>query len=242
MTGEIAVLQRALDVVSEEQADLRREIDVFAEFRDAVSHTFPSGDGGSPSRPTVELVERYRETVMATSDREVVTDDALERSLEREISAGIADALLSPAPFSSRLKRKLLVQTSTAIDQRTLFHEDLEREADSLETAAAGLRDVTAEAVELPACTVQDTSLEVLLEAWEAYDELEQRCERLLAQRQRQLAHPSRRVSVYGDEHALCRYLYEELETTYPVLSAVASVCERIDAARGGAKPSRRPA
>lgn len=242
MSGKIAVLQRAIDEVSEEQSVLRDERDALDEFRETISHTYPSTDGDAQRRLTVGLLERYRETVMPRLDADLGHDGAVENSLEAELSPGIADAFLSRAPFTNRLKRKLLVQTSTAIDRRSFFHDDLETEKRSLETAATELPEIRASVAVLPDCTLRETNLEGLLDTWEAYDDLEAACERLIAQRQQQLDDPSRYVTVRGEEHALCRYLYADLETTYPVLSAVASVCEQIQEARNPSRPPITPA
>lgn len=241
VTEEIPVLQQALEVVAEERAALRQEIDAFSRFREAVSHTFPSERDDAASTPTAELVAEYRETVLSTIDPAAESDDALERSLQRELSAGIADAFVSEAPFSNQLKRKVLVQTTTAIDQRRLFHEDLGAEADALETAAADLRDIATKAAALPDCSLENSTLEELLDTWEAYDQLEADCQRVIARRQRQLGEPTHGISVRSEDHALCQYLYEDLETTYPVLATVADICEQIDAARRGATPGKHP-
>lgn len=241
MSGEMEILHDAREVVAAEQTAVRREIDAFTEFRDAISHTHPVEETERQSEQTREIVQAYEETVLAESNFGITAEAALESSLELEFSEHLAETLLSSEPFTNRLKRKLLVQTSTLIDRRTSLQGTLEGEADSLATATGFLCDVASDVRDLPPCTVRNTSLEELLETWERYDELEARCERLLENRQNELNASSRRVSTHAGEHALCWYLYGGLETTYPVLSAVADVCERIRVARNESQPRRNP-
>lgn len=124
-----------------------------------------------------------------------MTDDALERGLRRELSEGIANAFLSRAAYSNRLKRKLLVRISTAIDQRRFFHQDLEAEEDALERAASDLRDIAAKTAALPECSIQNAHLEDLLKTREAYGVLEDDCQWVIARRQRQLCERAHRIS-----------------------------------------------
>jgi DNA repair exonuclease SbcCD ATPase subunit len=239
MSGEKPILRRAIDEVSREKSELREEIEAFKEFREAVSRTHPQRTEHRSTDPIASLRRHYELTVMPAVALDRNGGETVEENLEAELSPGIADALSGEKPYTQRLKRKLLVQTNAAIESRTIFHDLLDTEKRSLETAAATLRDIRARLEALPDCTVQSTRLEQLLDTLESIEELEQECEHLITRRQEYLAELDEFVSNVPHDHSLTGYLYQALETTYPVLSAVAEVFQEIQTARPTTTPSK---
>lgn len=234
MISEIAVLGEAKTEVDQERASLRSEQKAFEEFREGVRlATVDSADGTDASETSAKLLERYRESVLKAPEYEEAYGDTLAESLEEEFSPAVADGLLSNAPFTQQRKRNLLVQASMAVERRETFLEELDGELEALQSFAEELRDINSTIDGLPECSPRQQPLEELLVIWEVYDDLKRRCDRLLERRQRQLREGSRSGPDLSERHALNGYLYGALHTRYPVLSAIAETCQRIDARRG---------
>lgn len=239
MVTEHAILRKAISQIDRECSYLRAEQSSFREFRETVSLAQPDRKCDDGASETMEkLREAYRKEVMEPLDHEVVYGDTLVESLEQELSPTLADALLSNEPFTQRRKRDLLVACTAAIERRDRFSSELDDERNTLETVADELAEIEATIDKLPECTPKRQPLEKLLVVWEVYDTLEERCAQLLEGRQRQLEGTDRSIRRIGEKHALNDYLYGELDTSFPILSALASTLERIDANRNGEKPS----
>lgn len=238
MTTDIPLLRKAITRVDRERSALCAERCAFEQFREAVRLTRPETEDVGRSTVAEELLESYRQEVMDALDYEEVYGESLGESLERETSPAIAEALLSREPFTQRRKRNLLLKTTEAIKRREEFLDELGTERDVLQTSIDELSDIEATLEELPECSPRRYPLEELLTIWEKYDALERRCERLLKLRQRQIHDAERNLRTFGEEHALNEYLYGDLDTPYPVLSAIAETVKRIDSNRTGSTSS----
>lgn len=235
MEPDSTMLQAAISEVEKERSYLSAELEAFQVFREAVRLATPEPKNIDGSLATSEqLRETYREEVMNGFDHRLFYGDSLRASLEHELSPAIADTLLSNEPLTQRRKRDLLVETTEAIKQREEFLEELDEERAALETFADELSDIESTLEELPVCSVQRQSLERLLRVWDQYETLENDCETLLERRQEELRRDDRFTRAVSDRHARNEYLYRELETSYPVLGAIAETIERIDSNRLG--------
>lgn len=148
------------------------------------------------------------------------------------ISPSLSDALLSNEPFTQRRKRDLLVASTEAIDRRERFREALDDERDSLQTTADELSEIEATIDTLPELAPQHQPLEMLIVIWEGYETIEESCAELLTDCQRQLEGTDQNIRRYGTTHAFNRYLYGNLESVYPVLSALAATLRLLDSKR----------
>jgi len=234
MISDLNRLDAALERVWSERTMVRREREIFEEFREAVRLTpaVPEAADDTANR-TGDLVETFRDTVMSTPDFEETYGGSVEENLEQEFSPYIGSALLSDAPFTQRLKRELLVQCSQAIEQQKRLEEELAEETRSVEAARSELRAIRSELEALPEPMVEQKTMESLLDTWEAYDRLEAKCGRLLKERQQHFSTVDQIHSMENASRAFNDYLYANLETGYPVLSAIGSILESIAAARG---------
>ena len=240
MKSESTILEQAMSLVDQEQSYLLKERRAYERFREHVRLATPdSADATGPSETTEQLLVAYRDEVMETLDHKMVYGDTLAESLEEELSPSIANVLLSKKPLSQRHKRDLLVATTTAIERREEFSAELDDERAALETYAEELAEVAESLEKLPLFSPQEQQLETLLVVWEVYDKLLEQCERLLERRQQQIRAAERSPSIFGEKHARNEFLYYELDTRYPVLSAIASTCEEIESRRDG-KQSRQ--
>lgn len=217
---------------------MKRECRQFRAFRETVRLAQPgSASGTDAARLTAELRETYRETVMSTPDFDGTYGERLAENVANELSTPAADALVDAKPLTGRLKRKLLIQTSNAIERRTTLNSELRAEAEALASARTELVDINDTISDLPDCTVRPGSMETLIDTWDRYDALEDRCQSLLDRRQDLLDATDRALNVPDSVYALNEYVYRDLETPYPVLSAIATTLDRIADAKGDDRP-----
>ena len=241
MGSESSILEQATSLVDQELSYLREERCAYERFRERVRLVTPDSAGATgPSETPEQLLIAYREEVMEAMDHKTVYGDTLAERLEEELSPAIADLFVSKRPLTHRRKRNLLVETTAAIEQREEFAAELDDERAALETFTEELADVKEAIEKLPACSAQEQNIETVLTVWEGYDTLLEQCERLLERRQQQIREAERSLSIFGKKHARNEFLYSELNTLYPVLSAIATTCERIDARRNGECPLER--
>ena len=239
MIAVTEVLSRAVHTVRDEQSALRDECQRFEEFREAVRLAQPvtTGDVGA-SQTTETLLDTYRETVMAAPDFDEVYGDPLSEHLEHELSPNISVKFLSKEPFTQRFKRDLLVATSAAIERRTRVIQELDGELERLRSTRDELMAIETELAALPRCSVDDLPFEEFSRLWEVYEELDQRCREVLDERLQEITGTERRGSGVDNEHLFNEYLYRELLTSYPILSAAARIRNRIEDRRGGTPDS----
>lgn len=225
-------LEQAITLVKRERSCVYAERCAFDTFRESVSRArTTTGDSGTR---TGRLLEAYEETVMSTPDFEAAYDEPVSESLEAEFTPSLASALLEDEPVTQQLKRNLLVATTAAIESRTGFIQTLEAEHDSIRTVQRTILDTERLLRELPACSLECLHFERFVDVWETCEEAVERCDQRSEQRQRHIA--ERRTS---DEHAnvgahaLNAYLYDDLETRFPALYALAKTRRRIERYRG---------
>jgi hypothetical protein len=228
------ILKQAITLVKEERSSIKAEQCAFKAFRESVSHAqTTTGNGGTQ---TGCLLEAYKETVMSTPDFEAAYDEPVSESLEAEFTPSIANALQENEPVTQRFKRNLLVTTTAAIESRTRFVRVLEAEHESIQTVREAVLDIEDTLQELPACSLQCLQFERFVDIWETCEEAVERCDRLSEQRQRHIAERrtiDERANI--EAHALNAYLYDDLETQFPALHALAETRRRIERCRGEA-------
>lgn len=226
-------LERAISLIDRERSYLHEEQRAYEAFRERVRLVMSDPtDATSPSETSERLLAAYRSEVMDALDYETTYGDTLAESLQEELSPTVAGVLLSKDPLTQRRKRDLLVDTTAAIRRRQAFRAELADERAALERFAEELAKIESALRILPECSARKQPLENLLVTWEAHDKLLGGCEQLLVTRQRQLRASERNLRITDEKHALCEYLYGDLESSYPVLSRIASVIDRIDAKR----------
>lgn len=229
MKQAIDILERAADLVRKEQSVLRAQRRQFDAFRDDVRLAGPSSQsGGNDPTTGSDLLAVYLETVTSVSDPEMVDDELLEAELSEEFSPGLADVLLGDEAITQRRKRKLLVRTSNAIARREWLVTQLDAELETNQETVERLSQIRSETEALPICSIGRMPLDELLDVRQAYESLERRCEGLLTRRQRELAESRITNCDQASAHPLNEYLYADLETEYPVLSALTRSCNTI--------------
>jgi len=238
---EMIRLKKALDRIKEERAVLRCETAQFEEFREVVRLAVSNGakeNGGIDL--TKELRERYRETVMSTSDLEDAYGESIEESLSEELTPRIATAILSDDSFTRWQRRVLLVATSDAINRREQFEDCLATEAESVETAHRELQTIWSDIRNLSDCTLTPGKFETLQKPGRRTT-VSSRSARRSWPSASSISCPSTSLpQVKNKSYALNEYLYENLGTNYPVLSTIATALNQVVEAKVGSGDPER--
>ncbi|WP_336135181.1 DUF7260 family protein [Natronomonas amylolytica] len=230
MTTECEILDRAAERIAAEKRGLQREREAFEAFRASVSRTQTTTDEGGTRTGT--LLEAYRETVMSTPDFEAAYDEPVSESLETEFTPSLAESLQEDEPVTQQFKRDLLVATNAAIEPRTGFIRVLEAEHESIRTVRETVLDIEDTLRELPACSFRRLQFDRFVDVWETYEHAVERCDRRSEQRQRHIANQRAIDGADVEAHALNEYLYDDLETEFPALRALAGTRRRIERCR----------
>jgi DNA repair ATPase RecN len=131
-------------------------------------------------------------------------------------------------PFSSRDKRNFLLEINSSIQARREFDQQLEQEKKSLQAAGTELERIRTELKALSESTIEEQHLENLLDKHETYSALERDCVVLLETRQRNSGDSNRGKATKSMSHELNEYLYNDLETQYPILATGIRAISRI--------------
>ena len=191
----------------------------------------------SPGSRLVAVRDAYRATVMSVPHYAEEYDDTYERSVAEEFGPELAYALTRTDCFRGAYKRSLLSAVETAIEEREAFIDALESETESVERVGSRLEPIRTEigaiddelgGDDAEAASVGFGALDACRTRIGA---LREDCDRIAARRQRVLADHERRLAL-GDELDLPGYCYQDLDITYPVLAAVGTVGDRLEALR----------
>jgi exonuclease VII small subunit len=238
MDTNSSMLESAISLVEQEQSDVSIEVRHFEEFRESVSLTLTEpSTKESPSETTEQLIETYGEIVMKGLDYTEVYGDSIDESLKEEFSPQGANILLSKKPITKRRKRKILREISITIERREEFLEELEEEKMALKSDYEKIAEIESLVDALPRCTPSQRSFEDVIEVWERYNKIINRCEEILYARQQRIR-GEKGVQIRDDYHALNEYLYSDLQSSYPVLSVLADTIEQINSKRRYTKPA----
>lgn len=183
----------------------------------------------APGSGLVAVRDAYVETVMSVPHYADEYDDTYERSVAAEFGPELAYALARTSRFHAEYKRSLLTAVDTAIEERERFLKTVRSETESVERAASRLSPIAAETESMAGTAGPDAGFGALDASRARAKVLLGDCDRIAARRQRELAAHERDLAL-GDDIDLPTYLYQDLAVTYPVLSAVGSVGDHLDA------------
>ncbi|OYR53293.1 hypothetical protein DJ73_07965 [Halorubrum sp. Ea1] len=186
------------------------------------------GPAGPPGSGLAAVRDAYAETVMSVPHYEEEYDDTYERSVAAEFGPELAYALTRSAGYHPEYEPALIDAVESAIEERDRLVERLEVEADSLDRAGSRLAAVRREIASLDAA-VPDGGFGALDACRARAGVLVEDCDRIAARRQRVIAEHGRDLRLGDDVADLPTYLYQSTDATYPVLSAVGSIGDRLD-------------
>lgn len=214
--------------VEREREQLIQERDAFRQFVTEIE-SIPVSTHGREELPPVGVKQAnatkdelgsaraaYRRIIMELDHFDHVYDEGLYENMSSELSDDVATAVVHGDQFSLPVKRTTVYQSMQASARRESLLETIDAERDSLEYAQDQLRELSNVLDDDPAVT--ELTLSELFTYEEHVDRYLRRCEQLLRTRQRDIHAESRVPSELGVLFVQT-YLYEDLETNFPVLA-----------------------
>ncbi|SNR25861.1 DUF7260 family protein [Halorubrum vacuolatum] len=187
--------------------------------------------GGCSQRPGNGLIavrDAYVKTVMSVPHYEEEYDDTYETSIAIEFGPDLAVALTQEPELAEPYKRALISKTTEAIEERERFVEAIDLEQKSLDRAIKRLLPITEEVMSLsqnPLANLEYGTLDAYRVRTET---LEQNCDAVVRRRQDDLDEVDRSLRPDETVPDVATYLYQDLSATYPVLSTVALIGDRL--------------
>ncbi|WP_255291574.1 hypothetical protein [Natrinema sp. CBA1119] len=224
--------------VEREREQLTQERDAFHRFVADVE-SIPVSAGGRQSHTPVGITRAnvtedelhsvraaYRRRVMDLNHFDQIYGEQLYENIATELSEDVAAAVVHGDQFSPPVKQVVLQQATRAGIRRERLVEAVTTERESLEYAQDQLQEITGALEDEP--TVADFTLTELFEYERRVDQWKGKCARLLRTRQRDI-HSEDRFPSKFDISFVQRYLYNDLETDFPVLTTGLQLYSRLE-------------
>ena len=238
-------IKEAVSEIEDEREFTEAEIDAFETFADEVASmsvapapsTTPiagsnamvvdSGPGGGETLETIR--NRYRETVMAVPGYDSAYDDSVEESLAAEFGEELTVAVVVGPRFTEPVRELLLEQASTSTHERERHLRTLEAERCSVVDAGERLGELDPLLERTAPRKIPQRSFEELIEYETDLERATTECRQLLDDRQAEIHSETSQARGRSDRTSLQEYLYQPIETSFPVLS---TAIERISTLR----------
>lgn len=228
----VGYLRDAQSAVETECERLRMERDAFHDFAEEVQQmaASPTSSGSNPALVMklnvdgnqLESVKNcYRETVMAVPHYDEEFGESLRKNLAEEFDQDIATAVMDGQHFSPQLKYQLVKHARLAALQRDKLLDDVLEERNSLTDAYTKLRKTNDSLDRIAESRVALQSFSELITRDEELRSDIAHCEQLLIDRQQEL-HQQLKWAAWPNQ-LLQKHLYNQLETTFPLLDAALS-------------------
>lgn len=241
-------IERASDQLREERTRTAAERDAFAAFRTCVTELDTASSPSTASLRAVatnvltgtqhtnsqleRLREQYRTTAMSVPHFEEEYDESLAEHLTAELGEEIATQVVHGDRFTPTLKTALVDASETARDARESFIGILDDEQTELNEAQRTITTIERWFRAVNTRPLGEWSFDELFGAWETLIAMEHRCATVLQTRQQHLHRPGRTARAEQATLDLNQYMYQPLETDYPVLRDVLQVLETVRQAR----------
>lgn len=174
----------------------------------------------------------YEETVMSVPFYEAEYGDTYEGSIREEFGPDVATVLTQSDCFSPIAKQLLLAKVDQSRAERETLIETCERERESVDEAAAVLKSIDDELQSVESIPFDDHRFGALEAHWTRLSTLQDKCESVVNMRQATINHHRTEYSLPVDAPDICVYLYEELETAYPILYLCSDLARRVENSR----------
>ena len=222
------------------------EVQAFDAFIDRIESVTPDystptstfqhvgSDGGHSGCGLSTVQAAYEQTVMDCDHYDEEYADTYAESVTAEFGPEVGTLLVTESRLQPRLKDALLERARTSRDNREHLLEILDAESESIDAVAADFQSVATELGEFTACSESDvTGCYGMLEAeWQRLGVLTKKGEELSATRQQAIIAQRRRFDLPFDAPDIPAYLYQEFDSTYPLLAAFVQLQERIQELR----------
>jgi hypothetical protein len=174
----------------------------------------------------------YESTVLALSHYDEEYDETVAESVAGELGPDVATALTGQRPFDEAAKRAILTATREAQERRDALLDVLDAERESTAAAREACLPIADELDELGSPPLSSLSFGALDARLARLSVLESRCEEVATDRQSALQGQRRSLWLPADAPDVAVYAYQDLDVSYPVLSAVTALLDRIEEAR----------
>jgi hypothetical protein len=225
------------------RTERRRTVDEREAFRAFESHVRKLDGQQTTTQPSVStqmavasgphgitaVQNAYESTVMAVPHYEDDYDESFEEHITGEFGPEIATLVTQTSALGPQSKRTLLGAAAQAQDKREALVDALDAEKESFSPASRELLSVADELQEYEEATVRDASFGTLDAYRLRLSVLEETCEEIVETRQDALVRQRRTLSLPLDGPDVPTYVYQDLETTYPIVSTAATVLDRIE-------------
>ncbi|QKY19152.1 hypothetical protein B4589_001700 [Halolamina sp. CBA1230] len=183
--------------------------------------------GGSGGMAQVR--EAYRETVMDVDHYERDYGESLPVSLAKEFGDGVAGAVLANDTLSPQVKRAVIASVDEGHTRRERYLDTLDTEAERLAEAGEVLESAASRSEAVDGDRLRRRSFEELQERYERLDAERDSLEATLERRQEQIQEGVTFGWQRRDSESVYRYLYRDVDATYPVLADGTRVLARMD-------------
>lgn len=170
-----------------------------------------------------EIRTAYRETVMAVPHYESEYGESLRENLTVEVGESLAEQLLDGDALTRPVYDAFLEAIRQAMDERRRVQQYVERERDSLQQFDASITEVESAVAEAGTELTSASGTQSLSRIDARLATLQSRCEDLATDRQQRVHDRPETSFDWIDGLGVFEYIYADLETTTPVLSAIAS-------------------
>ena len=185
----------------------------------------------SVAEPLRAAREAYRETVMATPHYDREYGESLREHVAAEFGSSVATQFADGQALTPLLRRSLRGGSAEAIRQRAELLKSLASERRSLRRCRDAVVDAQDRLDAVHGRLDEDPDTATLCEIDDRLATLESECERVLTRRQRQINNRSG-ILLTDDATSFAEYLYGDLDSCFPVLTAATECIETIRTCR----------
>ncbi|WP_458210897.1 DUF7260 family protein [Haladaptatus sp. NG-SE-30] len=229
----------ALIAIEREYRRTEAEVEAFTEFTEqvaAIDERPPLTDGGRPvaslhhlrtAHPSQRksVCRAYADTVLATSHCEAEYDESPFEHMAAEFGQDIVINLFQSREFPGQLKQALLDASRRSREQRERILSRLDTEMESARMVRESIKGIVDSLREYNSRPIDDYASAELSAICRRLREFEAECECVATDRQATIHAENQSAVDDGSEWGLRAYLYQDLDTEYPMLSDVAGCC-----------------
>lgn len=222
-------IRQAVSIVEDECDRIETERAAFQQFADEVADlNIRSQQTVDPSRTVIEtknsgeqlksVRRRYQNTIMGVSHYDEDYGERIRENMATELSPELATAVLDGDQFSLHVQQLLIHQSQGGVKSREGLLETLHQEKESLIHSRTTLRETESIWERTKSSELDLQSFSELIDHERELRQTTVSCEQLLEARQREIHRMNRNYS-RSNQSLLQQYLYENLDTNFPVLN-----------------------
>lgn len=242
VAGVLSHLYAADDRLESEMREIIAEREAYRAFVNAVdgiSVGRPAATSATPQTvqtietggASVEAIRRaFEETVMAVDHYDDTYGEPWDAHLANEFETNVVASLRGGGRVNEPIKNALIQGGLQAASRRDDLVRVLSTEQSALDEATSTIETVDTKLAEMDETPLGDRSFADLAETHATLASLDDRIERLVHRRQRQI-HRESRSSGWSKEMTLQEYVYCSLPATYPVLHSAVELSDDLKTA-----------